>query len=198
VTHAPSVAPERIGILGGTFDPVHVGHLMDASAARYQLGLDRVIVVVARDPWQKRDRVIAPAAVRYEMVVAALDGVDGLVASRIEMERDGPTYTIDTVEELTAPDRELFLVMGSDVAAGLPTWHRVDELRERVTLAIVDREETPCVSPAGWKVARVSAPRLELSSTDLRRRVAAGEPIEFLVPTAAARILHAHDLYRSA
>ena len=196
--NAASDEPERIGILGGTFDPVHVGHLMDASAARYQLALDRVIVVVARDPWQKRDRVIAPAAVRYEMVVAALDGVEGLEASRIEMEREGPTYTIDTVNELTAPGRELFLVMGSDVAAGLDSWHRVDELRERVTLAIVDRGETPCESPAGWRVVRVSAPRLELSSTDLRRRVAAGEPIEFLVPTAAARILHARDLYRSA
>jgi len=197
VTHAAPDAPERIGILGGTFDPVHVGHLMDASAARYQLSLDRVIVVVARDPWQKRDRVIAPAALRYEMVVAALDGVTGIEASRIEMERDGPTYTIDTVQELTAPGRELFLVMGSDVAAGLPSWHRVDELRDLVTLAIVDRSETPCTSPPGWKVARVSAPRLDLSSTDLRRRVAAGEPIEFLVPTAAARILHAHDLYRT-
>jgi nicotinate-nucleotide adenylyltransferase len=152
--------------------------------------------VVARDPWQKRDRVIAPAEVRYEMVVAALDGVAGLVASRIEMEREGPTYTIDTVEALAAPSRELFLIMGSDVAANLSTWHRVDDLRERSTLAIVDRAETPCASPAGWRVARVSAPRLDLSSTDLRRRVAAGEPIEFLVPTAAARILHAHELYR--
>ena len=103
---------ERIGILGGTFDPVHVGHLMDASAARHQLGLDRVLVVVARDPWQKRDRVIAPAEVRYEMVVAALDGVEGLEASRIELDRDGPTYTIDTVEQLAAPDRELFLIVG--------------------------------------------------------------------------------------
>jgi nicotinate-nucleotide adenylyltransferase len=156
------------------------------------------MVVVARDPWQKRDRVIAPAAVRYDMVVAALDGVDGLVASRIEMERDGPTYTIDTVEALTAPGRELFLVMGSDVAAGLSSWHRTDDLRALVTLAIIDRAEMPCASPDGWRVDRVSAPRLELSSTDLRHRVAVGEPIEFLVPTAAARILHAHDLYRSA
>jgi len=197
----PSPAPqtsERIGILGGTFDPVHVGHLMDASAARHQLRLDRVMVVVARDPWQKRDRVIAPAEVRYDMVVAALDGVEGLVASRIEMERDGPTYTIDTVETLAAPGRELFLVMGSDVAANISTWHRVDALREMITLAIVDREASPCASPAGWRVARVAAPRLELSSTDLRRLVAAGEPIQFLVPTAAARILHAHGLYRSS
>ena len=185
----------RIGILGGTFDPVHVGHLMDASAARYQLGLDLVLVVVARDPWQKRDRVIAPAEVRYEMVVAALDGVDGLEASRIELEREGPTYTIDTVEHLEAPDHELFLIVGSDVAAGIATWHRVDDLRARVTLAVVDREATLSPDPAGWRVARVSVPRLELSSTDLRSRVAAGEPIDFLVPTAAARILRAHKLY---
>jgi len=188
---------ERIGILGGTFDPVHVGHLMDASAAHYQLQLDRVMVVVARDPWQKRDRVVAPAEVRYEMVVAALGDVEGLEASRIELERDGPTYTIDTVEHLEAPDRELFLVVGSDVAAGMATWHRVDDLRSRVTLAVVDRDATPFPDPPGWRVARVTVPRLELSSTDLRGRVAAGEPIDFLVPVAAARILAAHGLYRS-
>ena len=197
MTRAEADLPERIGILGGTFDPVHVGHLMDAVAARHQLGLDRVLVVVARDPWQKHDRVIAPAAIRYEMLVAALDGVEGLEASRIELERDGPTYTIDTVEALTAPRRELFLVVGSDVAEGLSTWHRVDELRDRVTLAIVDRETIPFPAPDGWRVARVEVPRLELSSTDLRRRVAAGEPIDFLVPTAAARMLRAHDLYRA-
>ena len=189
--------PERIGILGGTFDPVHVGHLMDACAARHQLGLDRVLVVVARDPWQKQDRVIAPAAVRYEMLVAAHDEVEGLEASRIELERDGPTYTIDTVEQLAVPRRELVLIVGSDVAAGLSTWHRVDDLRERVTLAIVDRERVLLPAPDGWRVERVAVPRLELSSTDLRRRVAAGEPIDFLVPTAAARILRAHDLYRA-
>jgi len=188
---------ERIGILGGTFDPVHVGHLMDASAARYQLDLDRVLVVVARDPWQKRDRVIAPAEVRYDMVVAALDRVHGIEASRIELERDGPTYTVDTVEELAAPDRELFLVLGSDVVAGIASWHRVDDLRGQVTLAIVDREPALFPAPDGWRVARVTVPRLELSSTDLRERVAAGEPIDFLVPTPAARILRANDLYRT-
>jgi len=187
---------ERIGILGGTFDPVHVGHLMDAAAARHQLGLDRVLAVVASDPWQKRDRVIAPAEIRFEMLVAALDGVEGLEASRIEIDRGGPTYTVETVEQLDAPDREIFLIVGSDVASGLPSWHRVDELRERVTLAIVDRSPEPFPDPAGWRVVRVSTPRLELSSTDLRRRVAEGEPIDFLVPTAAARILRAHGLYR--
>jgi len=197
--NAPGVTrPERLGVLGGTFDPVHVGHLMDAAAARHQLDLDRVFVVVARDPWQKRERVIAPAEVRYQMLVAALDGTEGIDASRIELERDGPTYTIDTVEQLASPDRELFLVIGSDVAAGLSTWHRVDELRERVTLAVVDREASPFPSPAGWRVERVAVPRLDLSSTDLRARVAAGEPIDFLVPTPAARILRAHHLYEGS
>ena len=186
---------ERIGLLGGTFDPVHVGHLMDAAAARHQLGLDRVLVVVARDPWQKHGRVIAPAEQRFEMLAAALDGVDGLEASRIELDRDGPTYTIDTVEQLTAPGRVLVLVMGSDVAATLPSWHRVDDLRDLVTLAIVDRDDTRLPAPEGWRVERVAVPRIELSSTDLRRRVAAGEPVEFLVPTPAVRVMRAYGLY---
>jgi len=188
---------ERIGILGGTFDPVHVGHLMDAVAARHQLHLDRVLVVVARDPWQKAGTVSAPAELRYEMLVAALDGTEGLEPSRVELERAGPTYTIDTIEELTAPDRELLLIAGSDVVAGLHSWNRVDELRALVTLAIVDRESTPFPAPAGWRVARVSVPRLDLTSTELRRRAAAGEPLDFLVPTPAVRILRAHGLYRS-
>jgi nicotinate-nucleotide adenylyltransferase len=186
---------EKIGILGGTFDPVHVGHLMDAAAARHQLGLDRMLVVPARDPWQKHGSVIAPAEVRFEMLVAALDGAVGLEASRLELDRNGPTYTIDTVEELAAPGRELVLVMGSDVAATLQSWHRVDELRELVTLAIVDRDDASLTDPEGWRVVRVTVPRMQLSSTDLRRRVAAGEPIDFLVPMPAVRVLRAYGLY---
>ena len=190
-----SEGSERIGILGGTFDPVHVGHLMDACAARHQLGLDRMLVVPARDPWQKQGRVIAPAEQRFEMLVAALDGVAGIEASRVELDREGPTYTIDTVEALAAPGRDLVLVMGSDVAATLDSWHRVDELRPLVTLAIVDRDDAPAPDPEGWRVVRVSVPRMQLSSTDLRRRVAAGEPIEFLVPMPAVRVLRAYGLY---
>jgi nicotinate-nucleotide adenylyltransferase len=186
---------EKIGILGGTFDPVHVGHLMDAAAARHQLGLDRMLVVPARDPWQKHGSVIAPAEVRFEMLVAALDGAVGLEASRLELDRNGPTYTIDTVEQLAAPGRELVLVMGSDVAATLQSWHRVDELRELVTLAIVDRDDASLTDPEGWRVVRVTVPRMQLSSTDLRRRVAAGEPIDFLVPMPAVRVLRAYGLY---
>src|SRR5260370_28207447 len=101
------------------------------------------------------------------MRVAALDGTEGLEASRIELEREGATYTIDTVEELTAPRRELFLVVGSDVAAGLPSWQRVDELRALVTLAIVDRDSTPFPAPDGWRVAPASVPRRDLTPTEL-------------------------------
>jgi nicotinate-nucleotide adenylyltransferase len=187
--------PERIGLFGGTFDPVHVAHLVDAVNARHQLHLDRVLVVVAGDPWQKRGRTLAPAEARFAMVAAALEGVEGLEASRLEIDRDGPTYTIDSVEHLTRPGRELFLVMGSDVAAEIDTWHRADDLRRAATLAIVDRDPQALPAPDGWRVERVVTPRFELSSTDLRRRIAAGEPVEFLIPLPALRVLRERGLY---
>jgi nicotinate-nucleotide adenylyltransferase len=189
---------ERLGILGGTFDPVHVAHLAAAAAARDQLELTLVLVVVAGDPWQKQGRVCAPAEARFEMVAASIEGVEGLEASRLEIDRAGPTYTIDTVEALQSddPSRELFLIVGSDVAASMGTWHRVDDLRAAVTLAIVDREDVaPSTPPAGWQCVRVHMPRLDVSSTDLRRRIAAGEAVDFLVPLPAARVLRARGLY---
>jgi nicotinate-nucleotide adenylyltransferase len=188
---------ERLGILGGTFDPVHVAHLAAAAAARDQLQLDRVLVVVAGDPWQKRGRVGAPADARFEMVAAAIEDSEGLVASRLEIDRTGPTYTIDTVDFLRSErPRELFLVVGSDVAGSLETWHRAEDLRRAVTLAIVDREDVaPSIPPEGWRSTRVHMPRLDVSSTDLRRRIAAGESVDFLVPPPAARILRARGLY---
>lgn len=189
---------ERLGIFGGTFDPVHVAHLVAALEARHQLALDRVLLVVAADPWQKRGEVMAPADVRYEMVAAAIDAVDGLEASSIEVRRPGPTYTIDTVEALASPGRELFLVAGTDVAAGLDTWHRADDLRDAVTLAIVRRDGDELVAPPGWSTRWVSMPRLDVSSSDIRRRRAIGAPIEFLVPADALRVLRARRLYTRA
>jgi nicotinate-nucleotide adenylyltransferase len=188
---------ERLGILGGTFDPVHVAHLAAAAAARSQLELIRVLVVVAGDPWQKRGRVCAPAEARFEMVAAALDRVEGLEASRLEIDRAGPTYTIDTVEALQREiPRELFLIVGGDVAASVETWHRADDLRAAVTLAIVDREDVAAsTAPPGWTCLSVHMPRLDVSSTDLRRRIAAGESVDFLVPPPAARVLRALGLY---
>jgi len=184
--------------MGGTFDPVHVAHLVAATEARSQLGLDHVLVVVAGDPWQKHGAVVAPADLRYEMVAAAVDGVDGIEASRLEIDRSGRTYTIDTVEELRAPDRELFLIVGGDLVDRLATWHRVDELRDLVTLAVIERAGDACAPPREWKSVPVSMPRLDISSTDLRRRLAAGEPVDFLVPAGALRVLRAHALYTAS
>jgi nicotinate-nucleotide adenylyltransferase len=187
---------ERLGILGGTFDPVHVGHLAAACAARHQLHLARVMLVIAGDPWQKRDVVVAPAEARYDMVAAAIGGVDGLEVSRLEIDRPGETYTVDTAMQLSAPDRELVLIVGSDVAASLDSWVRADELRELVTLGIVNRAgAAPGPAPAGWRCEPVSTPRLDIASSDLRRRIAAGEPVDFLVPPGALRELRARNLY---
>jgi len=188
----------RLGLLGGTFDPVHVAHLAAAVAALDQLALDRVLMIVAGDPWQKHGQVCAPAEDRFAMVEAAIDGAKGLEASRLEIDRPGPTYTIDTVESLRvdSPGTEMFLIVGSDVAASLDSWHRADALRAEVTLAIVDREDAvPAVASAGWQFVGVRMPRLDVSSTDLRRRIRAGESVDFLVPTAAARVLRARGLY---
>jgi nicotinate-nucleotide adenylyltransferase len=184
--------------MGGTFDPVHVAHLAAAAAARDQLGLAEVLVVVAGNPWQKHGHVEAPAEDRFDMVVAAINGVEGLEASRLEIDRDGPTFTIDTVEALRAasPGTDLVLIVGADAAASMESWHRAGELRAAVTLAIVDREHAaPTAPPPGWRCEHVRMPRLDVSSTDLRRRIAAGESVEFLVPTPAARILRARALY---
>jgi nicotinate-nucleotide adenylyltransferase len=183
-------------MLGGTFDPVHMAHLAAATAARDELALDRVLLVVARDPWQKRGRVCAPADARFDMVVAAVEGIDRVAASRIELDRPGPTYTVDTVETLRreAPDRDLFLVVGGDVAAGLDSWHRAGDLCETVTVAVVDRDGSGG-APPGWRTVPVPMPRLDVSSTEVRRRIAAGESVTGLIPAAAERVLRARGLY---
>ena len=193
--HSPVMVTERVGVFGGTFDPVHVGHLTAACAARHQLALDRVLLVVAADPWQKRGHVVAAAEDRFAMVAAACEGVGGLEASRLEIDRGGPTYTADTLAVLARPGRELFLVLGADAAAGLDSWARPDEVRARATLAVVGRNGSPAL-PAG--AVAVTMPQLDVSATDLRRRVAAGEPVDFLVPAPALMILRARRLYTGA
>jgi nicotinate-nucleotide adenylyltransferase len=187
---------ERLGLFGGTFDPVHIGHLVAALAARHQLGLDQVLLVLAPDPWQKRGRVVAPVDARWDMLVAATRGVDGLEPSDVELARDGPTYTMDTVDVLAAADREIVLVLGADAAAGLSTWHRADELSAAVTVAVVRRVSDTAVMPGPpWRTLDVAMPRLDVSSTDIRRRVAGGEPIDFLVPDAAIPVIRERHLY---
>jgi nicotinate-nucleotide adenylyltransferase len=131
------------------------------------------------------------------MVAAAVADLPNLEASRLELDRSGPTYTIDTVEALAADGarREVFLVVGADVASTIDTWHRADDLRALVTLAVVTRDGHTGVVPEGWKVEHVSMPRLDVSSTDVRARVAAGRTIDVFVPSAAVHVIRAHGLY---
>lgn len=192
----------RLGILGGTFDPPHNGHLAAAANAARQLALDLVLLVVANVPWQKvGEREISPAAVRLAMVEAMVSGVDRLVASDIEIARGGTTYTADTLAEMERrwPGSERWLIVGADVAASLHTWKRLDEVRRGAGLALVERGGDPAELDAsrwdGWKVARVRVPRLDVSSSDLRRRVAEGDPLEGLVPASVIRLVEERGLY---
>jgi nicotinate-nucleotide adenylyltransferase len=190
----------RIGVFGGTFDPPHVGHLVTAVNVRHELHLDVVLLVVANDPWQKSgDREVSPAADRLAMVTAAVAGVDGLEASDIELRRGGTSFTADTLAELHAaePDAELYLVLGSDAAAGLPTWERADEVRDGATIVVVTRPGAEHGEPPpGWAWLSVESPRLDVSSTDLRRRVVDGRPLDYLLPPAVIACIEDRSLYR--
>lgn len=188
---------ERIGVLGGTFDPVHVGHIATAAEVRAALGLDRVLLVVAGDPWQKRGRVVAAAEDRLALVQVAVDGIVGLEASAIEVERDGPSVTADTLEALRAPDRELFLVLGADAVANMGTWRRLEDTKALATIVVVERAGDLDVHPPGdgWRLAHVRVPRLDVASTDLRARLTAGRPVDGLVPPAVIAEIHRRGLY---
>jgi nicotinate-nucleotide adenylyltransferase len=197
MTAAAGRTGERIGVFGGTFDPVHVGHVVAAVETRAALQLDQVLVVPAGDPWQKRDRVVATAADRLALVEAAFGGIDGVEASSVEVDRDAPSVTADTLEALARPDRELFLMLGADAVANMDTWRRLEETRELATVVVIERAGTRDATPPGegWRVERVWIPQLDVSSTDLRDRIAAGRPIDGLVPPAVVRAIRDRDLY---
>lgn len=191
------IAP-RIGVLGGTFDPVHVGHLVAAADVRHALGLDRVLLVVANDPWQKAGRRLAPAAERLAMVGDAVAGSEGLEASALEIDRGGPSYTVDTLEALAAgaPPPELFLVVGADVAADLATWHRPEAVAALATVVVVERPGAAAVAVGPpWRATTVPVPALDVSSSDIRARLAAGRPVDHLAPPAVIDRIRRRGLY---
>jgi nicotinate-nucleotide adenylyltransferase len=190
----------RVGIFGGTFDPVHVGHLVVATTVHHALRLDETHVVVAADPWQKDPPPVAPADERYAAVQAAVYDMEvaAITADAREVARGGPTYTIDSVEELLAehPNAEVFMVVGYDAAMHLDGWHRVDQLRELVTLVVVNRPRfDEVVDVPGWKLEVVDIPSIDVSSSMVRERLAAGLPVDGLVPAAAMRVLRKHGRY---
>ena len=182
----------RIGILGGTFDPIHIAHLHTAECARHQLGLDRVLVVPAGEPWQKAERELTPASHRLEMCRIAVSGSPGIEADDREVLRDGPTYTIDTLDSFPATD-ELVLIIGSDAAGGLDTWHRWKELADRATIAIAPRPGSH--SPEFPEALHIEMGMLEVSSTDIRQRASDGRPYRYLVTREVHDYIETNDLY---
>jgi nicotinate-nucleotide adenylyltransferase len=192
----PNDRAERLGVFGGTFDPVHTGHVVVAAEVRSALALDRVLLVPAGDPWQKRGRVVASAVDRLALVEIAVAEIEGVQASAVEVEHHGASVTADTLETLAAPDRELFLLLGADTVDNMGTWRRLADTRHLATVVVVEREGERAVPPGdGWKVEHVTVPRLDISSTDLRARLADGRPVDGLMPGAVVREIQARGLY---
>ncbi len=189
----------RIGVFGGTFDPPHHGHISIAQEVRHALHLDHVLMVVANDPWQKSAvSIVSPAFQRLALCHAAFDPVDGLDVSDIEIRRGGESYTADTLASLRDPGHELFLIVGSDAAAGLDTWKRSHEIRDLATTVVVDRGgRQGARPPTGWPHTVVDVPALEISSSDLRARFGAGRPVDGLLPREVTEQVTERGLYGS-
>lgn len=199
--HVTTTAPRRLGILGGTFDPPHAGHLAAALAVQTQVGLDDVVLMVANEPWQKvGDRQVTPARVRFEMTDALAQGISGLRADDREISRGGPTYTVDTLEEILAdqPGTEIFLIVGADTAQRLETWHRASDVVALSTIVIVNRDDVTNASPGflhGARVVNVSMNRVDVSSSAIREAVANDESIDSLTSPSVASIICDRSLY---
>ena len=195
----------RVGILGGAFNPPHLGHLVCAQEALVQLELDRVVFVpVGEAPHRTLDDDPGPEA-RLEMVELAMADDERFVASRIEMDREGPSYTADTLEQLRAeaPDDELFLILGGDQAAALASWHEPEKVLERATLAVFERlswgRNAIIIKigrmPGAERVRYLDMPLIQVSSSSIRRRVREGVPIRFLVPDKVVEYIATNELY---
>ena len=183
----------RIGILSGTFDPIHIGHLILGETAREQLSLDRVLFMPAGLQWRKTRREIASAEHRLAMLRLAIAGNPAFEASTIEVDRAGPSYTADTLEELHSrePDAELFFIVGGDALEDMPNWVRPERIRELATLAVAARDG----DPVGKGAVHLQMPVIGISATDIRQRVAAGRSVRYLVPSGLEKYIREHGLY---
>ena len=202
-SHAPG-RPWRLGVMGGTFDPIHHGHLVAGSEVAARFGLDEVVFVPTGTPWQKAKRVVSPAEDRYLMTVIATASNPKFSVSRVDIERPGDTYTVDTLHDLHAqrgPETEIFFITGADALASIVTWHGADHLFELAHFIGVSRPGVPLDSsdvshlPAD-KVTLMEIPALAISSTDCRARVAEGLPIWYLVPDGIVQHINKRGLYR--
>jgi nicotinate-nucleotide adenylyltransferase len=185
-----------IGLLGGSFDPVHHGHLIVAQVAAEALGLDELRFMPAREQPFKRGRHAAPAADRAAMLELAVAGVPGFAVERAELERPGPSYSVDTLEALRTrePGAAFTLLLGADAALELEAWHRAAELPRLARIAVFARPGTP-IPASPLIAATVEVPAVEISATEIRRRVRTGRPIRYWVPDAVADYVARHRLY---
>jgi nicotinate-nucleotide adenylyltransferase len=194
------VAGGRIGVMGGTFDPIHHGHLVAASEVAVLFGLDEVVFVPTGEPWQKSDRVVSPAEDRYLMTVIATASNPRFTTSRVDIERGGPTYTIDTLSDLQRqrPDAELFFITGADALEQIVSWRDNERLFELARFVGVTRPGFQLADhhlPEG-RVSLLEVPALAISSTDCRARVARGMPVWYLVPDGVVQYIEKRGLYR--
>lgn len=191
---------ERLGVFGGTFDPVHLGHLRAAEVAREALHLDRVLFVPSGHP-PHREAAEASALDRYAMLALANAAHRDFVLSDLELRREGPAYTVDTLTALRAlrPDGELFLILGTDAFAEMASWREPERVAALCTIAVVDRPGAAPASPAlpaGARVERVERPTLPFSSSEVRRLLKAGQSVRYLVPEEVADYIEKRRLYR--
>jgi nicotinate-nucleotide adenylyltransferase len=198
----------RIGILGGTFNPPHLGHLVCAQEAYIQLQLDEVLLIPTHTPPHKRVREDPGPNHRLELCRLAVRTDERFAVSDMEVRRDGPSYTVDTLEKLqaTVQDSDLYLILGGDIATGLPQWREPERVLSMSTLAVVDREGTPRAAieaaldrlSGGECVRFFTMPQIAISSTLVRRRLQARQPVRYLVPAEVIDYIERHQLYGTA
>jgi nicotinate-nucleotide adenylyltransferase len=196
----PAARRVRLGVMGGTFDPIHNGHLVAASEVASSYGLDEVVFVPTGQPWQKTEREVSPPEHRYLMTVIATASNPQFTVSRVDIDRPGPTYTIDTLRDLCVErdDPEIFFITGADALAQILSWRQADEMFQLAHFIGVTRPGHT-LDGTGLPADRVSlkeVPALAISSTDCRARVARGEPVWYLVPDGVVQYIAKHKLYR--
>ncbi|CEA08329.1 Nicotinate-nucleotide adenylyltransferase [Arthrobacter saudimassiliensis] len=189
--------PFRLGVMGGTFDPIHHGHLVAASEVAAEFDLDEVVFVPTGEPWHKSDQVVSPAEHRYLMTVVATASNPRFTVSRVDIDRPGPTYTIDTLRDLrqARPDAELYFITGADAMAQILSWKDIGELWSLAHFVGVTRPGHELQNMGRDDVSLLEVPAMAISSTDCRQRVAAGQPVWYLVPDGVVQYIAKHRLY---
>ena len=199
----------RVGILGGTFDPVHIGHLIIAEEARSRLELEEVVFVPARDPWRKARHGLAPVEERLAMVRLAVAGNPSFRVSLVDLERQGPSYSVDTILDLRGQfgeDADFYFILGHDALMDLPHWRQPARLTELAHVVSVGRpgyeigwqQLERALPNAGERILVLDIPEVGISSTEIRQRVASGHTIRYWVPEAVAQYIREHKLYQDA